>query len=395
MKSTHSLVKREKRYLLFMPEYNFGGAETQFRYLIDYAEKNQWKFDIIIEHRLKRNIETLPGSLKQMKSVNFYEFDWRKADHTKMLVDVALYILRKIPRIQYRACLIYYTPDLLLASMLRILGVHVIYSERNAAFSISQNVSFQKHLWYCDRVLTNSVYARKELMRLTGRKVGLIRNGKPVVDRLPMRENRIINRILVPANIMPHKNQMLLLQYIKKYPDFRGQLIFAGYIVDRSYHNRLVQFAKKNNLQDKIEFLGYVENMEEEYRKADLVILPSLEEGTPNIILEAYAYGRPVVVSDIGVERDVVRNPRLRFEVRNTTELHKCIQYVQGLSDEAYRQLLADDRRFVLQNYNIEKMVELFYKELSEGKRYSLWELGIMRFSHFYNSHVVRQEIEK
>lgn len=362
----YSLIKREKRYLLFMPEYVYGGAETQFRYLIDYAEKNNWKLDVIVGHRIKEVDEFLQEAIRHMKSVRFYEFDWRNADKRKLRFDTAIYILKKFPRVRYSACLIQHTYDLILAPVLRLLGIHVIYSERVDASVISQSLLLRKCLWCCNSILANSPYAQKKLERMTGRKVGLIRNGKPVVDMLPLKENRRIDRILIPANIDPRKNQMLTLRYLSGYPDFQGKLIFAGYLVDKVYLNKLVHFIKINNLQDKVEFLDYVEDLKEEYRKADLVILPSLAEGTPNVVLEAYAYGRPVIVSDIGAERDVVRNPHLRFGVRSVTELDKCIQYVQGLSDEAYMQLLRENRQFVLQNYNIESMAEAFYKELSE-----------------------------
>lgn len=42
---------------------------------------------------------------------------------------------------------------------------------------------------------------------------------------------------------------------------------------------------------------------------------PSRVEGTPNVVMEAYAYGSPVIVSDIEAERDIVRNLNLRFQL--------------------------------------------------------------------------------
>lgn len=359
--------KPEKRFLLFLPEYVLGGAETQFRYLIDYAEKNIWKLDVIVGHRVKKDDEFLQEAIKHMKSVRFYEFDWRNADNKKVFLDTAIHILRNFPRVCYRACLIHYTQDLILTPMLRLFGIYVIYSERVDAAVISQNSLLRKCLWFCNSISSNSIYAQKELGRLTGRKVGLIRNGKPVVDMFSLKEGRRIDRILIPANIDPRKNQMLILRYLKRYPDFQGKLIFAGYPVDKTYWSKLVHYIKIHNLQDKIEFLGYIEDLKEEYRKADLVILPSLAEGTPNVVLEAYAYGRPVIVSDIEAERDVVRDSCLRFGVNSVTELDGCIQYVQGLTGEAYRQMLRENRQFVLQNYNIERMAEAFYKELLKG----------------------------
>ena len=136
----------ERRFLLFMPEYVAGGAETQFRYLIDYAEENKWNLDVIIEHRTKKKIEILPKSVREMKNVRVYELDWRKADYMKMRYDVMVHILRKTPHIQYSTCLIYYPSDLALAPLLRSMGIHVIYSERTAGSAISQNRLFQKYL---------------------------------------------------------------------------------------------------------------------------------------------------------------------------------------------------------------------------------------------------------
>lgn len=392
MMSMIGRFKREKRFLLVTPEYVLGGAETQFRYLIDYAEKNKWKLDVIVGHRVKKDDELLREVIKHMKSVRFYEFDWRNADNKKLLFDTAIYILRNFPRIRYSACLIHNTQDLILTPMLRLFGIYVIYSERVDASVISQSLLFRKCLSYCNSISANSLYAQKELERLTGRKVRLIRNGKPVVNMLPIKENRRIDRILIPANIDPRKNQMLMLQYLRRYPNFRGKLVFAGHPVNRIYMDKLVRFVKINDLQGRIEFLGYVDNLKEEYRKADLIIVPSFAEGTPNVVLEAYAYGRPVIVSDIEAEKDVVRNPRLRFGINSVTELDGCIQYVQGLSDEAHRQLLKKNHRFVTLNYNIERMAEAFYKELSEGERRSLRKLETVRLAHYHKDITIRKE---
>ena len=395
MISMNGRFKHEKRFLLFIPEYVLGGAETQFRYLIDYAEKNKWKLDVAVGHRVKKDDELLREAIKHMKNVRFYEFDWRNASNKKLLLDTAIYILRSFPRVRYSACLIHHPADLVLAPILKLLGIYVIYSERLDASAVSRDFWLRKCLWFCNRILANSPYAKKELELMTGRNVGLIRNGKPDMEMFPIKEGRKIDRILIPANIYPRKNQMLMLRYLKRHPDFRGKLVLAGYLTDKTYWFKLIHFIKINNLQDKVEFLGYVEDLKEEYRKADLVILPSLAEGSPNVVLEAYTCGRPVIVSDIEAERDIVRNPRLRFGVKNVTELEACIQYVQGLSDEAYRQLLEENHRFVLKNYNIEEMAEAFYRELSEGTRCSLWKPGIMRFTHFYKDTAIRKGNEK
>ena len=141
--------------------------------------------------------------------------------------------------------------------------------------------------------------------------------------------------------------------------------MFAGLVEDKAYHGRLRQFVRKNGLQDKVEFLGQTADMAQEYRKADLVLLPSFAEGTPNVVLEAYLYGRPVIVSDINVERDIVPDPRLRFGVNDALGIGECIRYVQEMPEAAYSHMIAKNRRIVLKNYGIEQMAERFYAVLS------------------------------
>lgn len=359
------IFKRERRILLLMREFVLGGAETQFRYLIEYAEAHRWKIDVLIEHDLNKDDVALKKAAEKMTNVRFYELNGGR-DSGILYASIILHVLQSMMYTKYRTCLIYYPPDLAVAPFMRILGIHVVYSERVDAADIAANEYYRRCLVFCNRILTNSKYAKERLEKLTGRKVGLIRNGKPLIPQFPVKKNREIHRILVPARIVPPKNQMLLLYYLKEHPNFTGKIIFAGLEEDKTYRNKMRQFVDRYHFCEKVEFLGHVENMEEEYEKADLIVLPSLAEGTPNVVLEAYAYGRPVIVSDIGVERDLVRNPRLRFGVKNPKEIDSCIKYIQELDDDSYERLIEENRKTVMQEYSIEKMAKSIYAILSQ-----------------------------
>ena len=318
MRNAKRSFKREKRFLLLMPEYMMGGAETQFRYLINYAEKKNWKLDAIIEHRFREDDSLLKKDAAQMTSVRLYEVDRCRDGSDRLFQAVIICILRHLLLVQYSACLIYNPADLVFAPIMRIFGIRVIYSERIDGCYIAGNQYYQKCLKSCSHILANSEYAQNELKKLTGRKVGLIRNGKPIVQPFPVKENREIRRILVPGRIIARKNQMLLLYYLRDYPGFEGKIVFAGNMEDKSYQGKMRSFINRNHLQERVIFLGHVEEMSKEYEAADLVVLPSYSEGTPNVVLEAYAYGRPVIVSDIAMEREVVQDPDLRFGLKNT-----------------------------------------------------------------------------
>jgi glycosyltransferase involved in cell wall biosynthesis/peptidoglycan/xylan/chitin deacetylase (PgdA/CDA1 family) len=83
-----------------------------------------------------------------------------------------------------------------------------------------------------------------------------------------------------------------------------------------------------------VQFLGHVECMEAELAKADVVVLPSYREGTPRVLLEAAAMGKPAVATDVPGCREVVEHGEngLLVPPRDATALADAVQ-----------QLLADD----------------------------------------------------
>jgi glycosyltransferase involved in cell wall biosynthesis len=57
-----------------------------------------------------------------------------------------------------------------------------------------------------------------------------------------------------------------------------------------------------------VEWWGFQEDMRAVYAQAGLVLLPSLGEGVPTVLIEAAACGRAIVATDVAGCRDVVQN---------------------------------------------------------------------------------------
>jgi glycosyltransferase involved in cell wall biosynthesis len=123
----------------------------------------------------------------------------------------------------------------------------------------------------------------------------------------PEIENPII---LYPARICKRKNQMALLEaavsILKIIPGAR--FVIAGPVVDSRYFSSLKKFTKENNFSSSVEFTGELARMKiyELYRKASAVVFPTLYETQGVVIIEAMAFGVPIVASDIGPIKDVV-----------------------------------------------------------------------------------------
>lgn len=78
---------------------------------------------------------------------------------------------------------------------------------------------------------------------------------------------------------------------------------------------RAKQFARRERIPG-VRFLGYVEDQAKEaaYRDADIFYFPSFYgEGMPNAVLEAMAYGVPVVTRPVGGLGDFFENEKMGF----------------------------------------------------------------------------------
>ncbi len=73
--------------------------------------------------------------------------------------------------------------------------------------------------------------------------------------------------------------------------------------------------ARALGLEGAVEFLGLREDVPALIAAADVLVLSSDDEGFPNVLLEAMEASRPVVATDVGDVRDVVRDGETGFVV--------------------------------------------------------------------------------
>lgn len=78
---------------------------------------------------------------------------------------------------------------------------------------------------------------------------------------------------------------------------------------------QLKEYVAKNKLQDYVDFLGWVANDQKPilFEKADVLVLPSYNEGLPMAILEAMSYGLPIISTNVGSIAEVVKNEKNGF----------------------------------------------------------------------------------
>ncbi len=101
-------------------------------------------------------------------------------------------------------------------------------------------------------------------------------------------------------------------------------------IGDGPEFNNLHILACKMKLAKRVNFVGRVKpnNVSNYLNKSDVFLITSKSEGRPNVVLEAFATGRPVIASDIPGNRELVTHDKngLLFPVGDHVELAKLLR---------------------------------------------------------------------
>jgi len=111
--------------------------------------------------------------------------------------------------------------------------------------------------------------------------------------------------LLILGASYPHKN---IAEFLHMWPTWKGRYKLKIASSRGVYRKHLEQLVKKYNLTENVEFMGYIsdEVLLGNLQSCTALVFPSLTEGFGIPPLEAMACGRPVIVSDIPVHREIL-----------------------------------------------------------------------------------------
>lgn len=135
---------------------------------------------------------------------------------------------------------------------------------------------------------------------------------------------------------------------------------------------KLERLIKKSELSESVFLLGERNDAAVILSAFDIFVLPSLWEGLPYALIEAGAYGKAVVASDVEGIREIVEDGEtgVLVEPKNSHALAEAILRVQ--LDDGFRSEIGENlRKAVLPRYTLSRMVQQtqdLYLKLSEIK---------------------------
>jgi len=128
------------------------------------------------------------------------------------------------------------------------------------------------------------------------------------------RRNNAGKMVLYPAYVNRRKNQMAVAKAIPRVLEVEPdcEFVFAGGLEDGGYYTEILRFVWGRCPLSNVSFIGRIprDELYQLYQDATVLVFPSLYETQGVVLLEAMAFGLPVVASDIGVVRDVVKLKR-------------------------------------------------------------------------------------
>jgi len=174
------------------------------------------------------------------------------------------------------------------------------------------------------------------------------------------KERKTVNVGMI-GRLTPGKGHIFFLKaagsIVKTRDNIRFIVAGSGYLMDE-----LVETAKKMDLNGYVEFTGAFKDISDIMSRIDILVLSSLTEGLPLVLLEGMAYGKPIVATDVGGVPELVISGRTGFVVAPKDP--------QALADAVL--LLADDPQ----------------------KRKTFADEAISRFRERYSSEIVIPVIE-
>ncbi|WP_162463007.1 glycosyltransferase family 4 protein [Paenibacillus psychroresistens] len=167
--------------------------------------------------------------------------------------------------------------------------------------------------------------------------------------------------ILCPARLVPIKGQRYLIEALHQLQKERKDFIclFAGEGSDRE---ELQQLTESLNLQPYISFLGKRTDIPLLMRTSDVIVLPSLHDTFPFVLLEGQYSAKPILATSVGGISEIITDgfDGLLVPPGNSLELVRKLRLL--LDDPALRQRLGlQAQQTALEQWQLDKHMESIY----------------------------------
>ena len=249
-------------------------------------------------------------------------------------------------------------------------NVPIVYRNASASSFYIQN-TFSRFFNYIllrniDSIISVSESSKKDLNHLfpfTASKTWVIPVGIENEDRINSLENKFDKRsfnIIHAGSFTREKNHHGLLDIFKAVLKMNQHCVLH-LLGDGDLKGEIETRIANENLDNKIFLHGGVKNPLAYIREADVLVLPSIIEGLPGVLLEAMYCKTPVIAYNVGGVGEIVMNGTgILVEEGNIEAFAKAIYQI---SEDPDFQKVENAYKMVMEKYVNSTLADMFYEK--------------------------------
>lgn len=368
--------RRNKTISIFIPSFEKGGVERNILIVSKMLIKNNIEVDLIYsrnDDELFSQLNEKVNKIKIKRFLNIPIIHPRIIDSLNIVFGYFIYLIKN----KKKLIVISFQNNLVAIILCKILNIKIIArvaSHPNVAnieksFVIKMSHKLKGIIYrYATLIITNSEATTKEIRKLTKAKTETIYNptfddtilfkSKELVDDDIF--NCIKNKKIVAVGRLSFEKDFQTL--IKAFKIAKNKidcsLVFVGEGKELENLQRLVSLL---DIEKYVFFLGFKSNPYKYIANCDLLVLSSLYEGLPNVIIESIAIGTPVVATDcLSGPREILLNGKGGdlVEVGNVNQMSDAI--IRNLASAEYSNGKLKHAQAHLERFNIDSIYKKY-----------------------------------
>lgn len=367
-------MSSQKNILFIVDHLKGGGAEIMSINLAKQLEQNGYRIHFLLLSN-ENNFSQLTSSFKLYQLNNLDNFisgkllinkELDKENKTKLdqiiqevspdnIIITVWYAFLLLPYINHKSIINWLQADLL-PSNNKILNIFKILKNqyRDKIYKRKFIELFSQR-----RIVTLNKDLQKKysnLLNIDKEYIQVIPNGLPIPNQNNSNQIKFEKKwdICFVGRLTPSKQvDHAIIAFSKS--NLRGRMVIVG---EGKRRKKLEKLACKLNIQNRIDFIGWVDNSLDYIKQSKLLILPSLTEGYPLVIGESLINNTPVIAYNCceGVESQLYTNDMKRGLVA-LNNIKGLIESIEDLIIDPY--IIPEN---IHEKYSLDQMAKKFMK---------------------------------
>ena len=323
-------MAKNNNLILFIPSIEDGGVEKNLNILANYLA-NKLDNIYIITYKKSDNYKFNKKVKIITPFLNFFNFKGRYPKYIICLVTFLSIILFK-----RKSLVLSFQANIFVIIICSFFNIKIISRSNSSSAGWSKNPIKQSIFKYyfkrANKIVVNSFEFKKEMDNKFNIDTICILNPfnfKEIKKLSKIKVKKIFNsnkiKLINVGRLTDQKDQLTILQAIKKCERKDIELVIIG---KGKNENKLKNFCLENRLDKKVKFIGYKKNPFKYIKQADIFILSSLYEGSPNVLVEALFLKKYIISTDCPTgPREILNNGEFGelVKMNSPTQIAKLI----------------------------------------------------------------------